>query len=204
MGTDALAAPARRPAAPARGPVTPVLGNERGSKVLAVYFDYHCPYCRKMDPLLPVLASRNPDLMILFKEFPVLREDSQVASRIALSAQLRGAYRRTHDRLMQYSGDYTGAVATDIAVWLGFDPSAFRKDMGDARIEAELQRNAAEGDAYGVLATPGIVTAAAVHLGESTLAQLQAMVDAAPAALPSGGHAQAYSGHGSSTWWSTT
>ncbi|HTV77896.1 MAG TPA: DsbA family protein [Steroidobacteraceae bacterium] len=178
-GRRAEASPAQRGAPPVRGPLTPFLGNAHPSKVMAVYFDYHCPYCREMDPLLPVLARRNPQLQILLKEFPVLEADSQVGARIALAAQLRGKFLQTHERLMKYSGDYTGAVATEIARWLGVDPDAFRKDMGDPRIEAELRMNAAEAQARGVNGTPGILTDAGVHSGGLPLERLQAMVNAA-------------------------
>lgn len=160
------------------GPLTPVLGNLHGTQVMAVYFDYHCPYCRAIDPFLTVLVGRNPGLQILYKEFPVLRPDSQVASRIALSARLRGRYFPVHHRLMHTKGDFTGAVATEIALWLHVDPTAFRKDMGDPRVDEELQRNADEARTMKIEGTPGIVTALGVEQGERSLAQLQALVDA--------------------------
>ncbi|HEY6925327.1 MAG TPA: DsbA family protein [Steroidobacteraceae bacterium] len=160
------------------GPLTPMLGSANGTRVLAVYFDYHCPFCRAMDPLLRVLVQRNPDLQILFKEFPILRLDSELAARIALSAQLRGRYFEVHDRLMSLSGDYTGAVATDIAQWLRVDPDPFRRDMGHPRVSAELEKNAQDALALGVVGTPALLTTKTVEQGGHTLAQLQALVDA--------------------------
>ncbi len=160
------------------GPLTPMLGSASGMRVLAVYFDYHCPFCRAMDPLLRLLLQRNPDLQILFKEFPILRLDSELAARIALSAQLRGRYFEVHDRLMSLPGDYTGAVATDIAQWLRVDPDAFRRDMGHPRVSAELEKNAQDARAMGVAGTPALVTTQTVEQGGHTLAQLQALVDA--------------------------
>ena len=171
-----------RSAIPRPGPLTPILGNAKGARVMAVYFDYHCPYCRAMDPLLPILVGRNPDLQILFKEFPILRWDSQTAARIALSARLRGRYFPVHHRLMRTTGDFTGAVATQIARWLQVDPTAFRKDMGDSRVEAEIERNAEEAQVLSIQGTPGIVTALGVEQGGRSLAQLQGLVDALGAA----------------------
>lgn len=174
--TSAYAGPLSE--ASAVGPLTPVLGSPSAKRTLAVYFDYHCPFCRAMDPLLNLLVQRNPDLRILFKEFPVLRLDSQLAARIALSAQLRGRYFEVHERLMHHSGDYTGAVATDIGRWLNVDVTAFRKDMGHPSVEAELQKNAEDADAIGVQATPAVVTALSVEQGARNLEQLQVIVDA--------------------------
>ncbi len=175
---DAAATAGGGRAPPRPGPLTPILGNARGTRVLAVYFDYHCPYCRAMDPLLRTLVERNPQLQILFKEFPILRWDSETAARIALSAQLRGRYFEVHERLMQSAGDFTGAVATDIARWLDVDPTSFRKDMGSAQISAELQSNAAEAQRMDIHGTPAVVSRIAIEQGGRSLPQLQAMVDA--------------------------
>jgi protein-disulfide isomerase len=169
---------AEQSSTPQPGPLTPILGNAMGTRVMAVYFDYHCPYCRRMDPLLPRLVERNPDLRILFKEFPILRWDSQTAARIALSAQLRGRYFEVHARLMRASGDFTGAVATDIARWLDVDPSDFRRDMGNSRVSAELERNAEDAQVIGIRGTPAVVTAAAISQGGRTLEELQSAIDA--------------------------
>ncbi len=100
-----------------------MLGPQQAPRVLAVYFEYHCPYCRATDKLLRPLAERNADLQILYREYPILREDSQLAARIALSAQIHGRFFETHDRLTHLSGEFTGAVATQIARSLGIEAS---------------------------------------------------------------------------------
>lgn len=160
------------------GPLTPALGPTEARRVLAFYFDYNCPYCRAVNGLLRPLAGRNPQLRILYKQFPVLSDDSETAARIALSAALRGRFFEAHERLMRHSGDYTGAVATAVARALGFDPNAFRHDMGDPRITAEIRENLADAQALGIQGTPGLVTAHALAEGGQDLGQLQALIDA--------------------------
>lgn len=161
------------------GPLTPMLGPQQAPRVLAVYFDYHCPYCRAADNLLRPLAERNADLRILYREYPILREDSELAARIALSAQLHGRFFEAHDRLMHLSGDFTGAVATQIARSLDIEVSIFRNDMGNERVSAELRENLGDAAALGIQSTPGYVTARGVHQGEIGMKRLQSMVDAA-------------------------
>lgn len=160
------------------GSLTPVMGQGNGGGVLAVYFDYHCPACRWMEPYLRTLAEKNPDLRILYRDLPILGPDSETAARIALSAQLRGKYFEVHDRLMQFSGEYTAAVATDIASWLNVDPEEFRKDMQDPRVDAELQKNFHDARALGVEGTPSILTVRDLKAGGRNLEQLQELVDA--------------------------
>ncbi len=158
--------------------LTPVMGQGSSGGVLAVYFDYHCPSCRWMEPHLRSLAEKNPDLRILYRDLPILGPDSETAARIALSAQLRGKYFEVHDRLMQFSGEYTAAVATDIASWLNVDPEEFRKDMQDPRVNAELRTNFHDARALGVEGTPSIVTAHDIAAGGRNLQQLQELIDA--------------------------
>lgn len=161
------------------GPLTPAIGPTRAARVLAVYMDYHCPFCRAMDPLLPKLAGRNPQLQIQYKELPVLRWDSQVAARIALVAQTYGRFATVHARLMHERGEFTGALATRIAESLQLDPIAFRRAMGSPAVEAEIAKNLRDADALGIEATPGLVTARTVVQGALSFEQLQALVDAA-------------------------
>jgi len=104
--------------------------------------------------------------------------DDETAARIALSAQLRGMYFEVHDRLMQLSGEYTAAVATDIAGWLNVDPEEFRKDMEDPRVDAELRKNFHDARALGVEGTPSVVTARNIEAGGRNLQQLQELIDA--------------------------
>lgn len=161
------------------GPLTPFIGPAGSARVLAVYMDYHCPYCRAMDPLLPKLARRNPKLQIEYKELPVLRWDSQVAARIALVAQKYGRFLDVHVRLFQESGDFTGALATRIAQSLNIDPTVFRRQMGGPAVDAEIAKNISDADALGIQATPGLVTGRAVVQGALNLEQLQTLVHAA-------------------------
>jgi len=159
------------------GPLTPYIGPARATRVLAMYMDYHCPFCRAMDPLLPKLTARNPGLQIEYKELPVLRWDSQVAARIALVAQKHGRFRQAHERLFQERGDFTGASATRIAESLGLDPQAFRLQMGSPAVSAELAKNFRDADALGIEATPGLVTLRTLVQGALDLQQLQALVN---------------------------
>lgn len=159
------------------GPLTPFLGPAKTARVLAVYMDYHCPFCRAMDPLLPRLAERNPRLQIEFKELPVLRWDSEVAARIALVAQKFGKYMEVHERLMRERGDFTGAAATRIAEWLKIDPIAFRREMGSAEVSAEIAKNLRDAEILGIEATPGLVTLRTVLQGALSFEQLQSLVN---------------------------
>ena len=41
-----------------------VVGNPRGEITLVEIFDYQCPHCRDMWPIINLLIKRNPDLRV--------------------------------------------------------------------------------------------------------------------------------------------
>jgi protein-disulfide isomerase len=62
-----------------------VAGNPDGDITLVEFFDYNCPYCRQMMPSVMELIEADPELRIVFRDWPVLGEESVNASRVALA-----------------------------------------------------------------------------------------------------------------------
>jgi protein-disulfide isomerase len=58
--------------------MSPVSGNPKGDVTVVVFFDYACGYCKKSVPELDALAAKDPNLRIVYKEFPILGPRSQV------------------------------------------------------------------------------------------------------------------------------
>ena len=47
-----------------RDPNAPVLGNPRGDITLTEFFDYNCPFCKKIMPKMQQLISTDPGLRL--------------------------------------------------------------------------------------------------------------------------------------------
>lgn len=54
----------------------PIGGNPDGNVTLVEFFDYNCPYCRVMAPIMDQAVAGDPQLKIVYKEFPILGPDS--------------------------------------------------------------------------------------------------------------------------------
>jgi protein-disulfide isomerase len=54
-----------------RDPDSPIGGNPDGNISVAEFFDYNCPYCRVMAPLMAQAEAADLQLRIVYKEFPV-------------------------------------------------------------------------------------------------------------------------------------
>src|SRR5271168_4369371 len=67
-----------------RDPDIPVAGNAGGDVTIVEYFDYQCPYCRRIAPELRQVVQDDGKVRLVLKDWPILGPISVVASRMAL------------------------------------------------------------------------------------------------------------------------
>lgn len=155
---------------------SPVGGNEQGDVTLVEFFDYNCPYCRKMAPVLIDAEKADPQLRIVFKEFPILGPGSEFAARAALAAQRQGRYEAFHHALMgakeKVSEDSVLATAAEI----GLDVERLKADMQEPSIQVAIGRNMALAAALRINGTPGFIVGDQILRGAAELTVLQDMI----------------------------
>lgn len=49
---------------------SPVGGNPNGDVTLVEFFDYNCPYCRQVTPIMQEAEKADAQLRVVYKEFP--------------------------------------------------------------------------------------------------------------------------------------
>jgi len=91
-------------------PQSPTAVNPKGDVTLVEFFDYRCPYCKQVEPSLEKLLQDDKQLRFVYKEFPVLGPDSELAAHVALAAKLQGKYDAFHRALMVTPGHPDEAV----------------------------------------------------------------------------------------------
>src|SRR3981081_3955890 len=69
-----------------RDPDIPVAGNVDGDITIVEWFDYNCPYCRKIDPELRQVIQDDGKVRLVLKDWPILLAGCKVASRMVLGA----------------------------------------------------------------------------------------------------------------------
>jgi protein-disulfide isomerase len=157
-------------------PAAPVGGNPAGDVTLVEFFDYNCPYCRRVAPTVADLEAADPNLRIVYKEYPILGPGSQFAARAALASRKQGKYVPFHHALMQAREQVTDASVMAIARAVGLDPERLRADMQDPAIQAAIARNLQLADALGIDGTPSFVIGDRVVPGAVELRTLQGLV----------------------------
>jgi protein-disulfide isomerase len=159
---------------------SPVGGNPEGDVTLVEFFDYRCGYCRRVVGSLRALVDQDEDLRVVFKEFPILGEDSVRASRAALAAERQGLYMPLHFALMAADDlSMEGIMAT--AAGVGLDTERLAQDMASPEIEAEISANYALANQLGIEGTPAFVVDDELIPGAVSQERLASLIDEARA-----------------------
>ncbi|PJK27569.1 DsbA family protein [Minwuia thermotolerans] len=156
-----------------------VAGNPEGDVTIVEFFDYRCGYCKRVMPTLFDEVERDGNVRLVFKEFPVLGDDSVLAARAGIAAAAQGRYRDMHLALMQTRGGLTEAKIMSIAGDLGLDTAELKRQMFSSTTEAEISANYELAQLLGIRGTPGFVIGTEVVPGAISPEQFRQFIDAA-------------------------
>ena len=134
-------------------------GARKPDLTIVEYFDYNCPYCKKVVPTFKQLLAEDKKLAIVYKDWPVLGESSVYAARCALAAGWQDKYFIAHDALLTGPRLTGNDQIEAILRGAGIDLDKLKKDMAShaGEITALLARNDAEAHALDLDGTPGIL-----------------------------------------------
>ena len=168
-----------------RDPEIPAAGNADGDITIVEYFDFNCPYCRKVEPELRQVVQDDGKVRLVYKDWPVLGPVSTAAARLALATKYQDKYVAAHDALMGSASRLTEPRIRELLSNAGIDVDRAGKDLEtNARaIDAILARNNDQAAAFGFKGTPSFIIGKFRVPGALTMAQFdQAIADARKAA----------------------
>jgi protein-disulfide isomerase len=138
-------------------PADPVIGNADADVVVVEFFDYRCPYCKRVSDALVDLVEGDAKVRVVYKEFPILGPESLVAAKVALAAHRQGKYQEVHEALMAHKGSFERAALLEVAANVGADATRLSADMEDPAILGQLRANDALAAELGITGTPGFL-----------------------------------------------
>jgi protein-disulfide isomerase len=157
-------------------PASPVGGNSRGDVTVVEFFDYRCGYCRAVAATVRQLLQEDPNVRLVYKEFPILGPESLLAARAALAARVQGKYVAFHEALMGAENPLTLDQILKIAGQVGLDVTRLQSDMEAPEIPAALQRNHQLAQELGIRGTPAFVVGTEMVPGALDLERLKELV----------------------------
>lgn len=131
-------------------------GAADGDAVLVEFFDYSCGYCRASLSDISKLLAEDRKLKVVYRELPILSEESGKAARVSLLAAEQGKYRPYHSALYA-AGRVTHDSIIDAAVSAGIDRKEAEKAIADTRYDGEIQKNIRLAQSLGASGTPTFV-----------------------------------------------
>jgi len=140
-----------------RDPNAPVLGNPEGDVTVVEFFDYNCPYCRRVKPHMEALLAADPNVRVVYREWPILGEGSVFAARAALASRNQGKYDEFHWAMMGLNGRAEEATVIRAAEEIGLNIAQLRRDMNAPEIDEHIQTSMRLSRAIGFSGTPSFV-----------------------------------------------
>jgi len=168
-----------------RDPDIPVAGNASGDISIIEYFDYQCPYCRKVEPELRQVVHDDGKVRLVWKDWPILGPMSVTASRMALASRYQDKFIPAHDALISINSKLTEAKIREALAGAGVDMDRLDRDLAGqaSAIDATLARNNDQASAFEFRGTPSFIVGKFRVPGVLTMAQFnQAISDARKAA----------------------
>lgn len=154
-------------------------GNPEGDVTVVEFMDYRCGYCRRAFQEVEDLVGTDGNIRFVLKEFPILGEQSDLASRFAVAVQqIEGpdAYKDAHDALMAMETDVTPEALSRLADGLGLDPEPILARMDGPEVAAVIDANHALAQALGISGTPTFVLGGRMVRGYLPFEAMQAAV----------------------------
>jgi protein-disulfide isomerase len=161
-----------------RDPEVPVAGNADGDVSIVEYFDFQCPYCRKIAPEIRQVVQDDGKVRLVFKDWPILGPVSVVASRMALASKFQDKYLEAHEALFGVASKLTEPRIRELLARAGIDVARLDRDLASnaKSIDAILARNNDQATAFGFRGTPSFIVGKFRVPGILTMAEFDQVI----------------------------
>jgi protein-disulfide isomerase len=159
-------------------PEVPVVGNLDGDIAIVEWFDYNCPYCRRLEPELRQVVQDDGKVRLVLKDWPILGLVSVVAARMALACKFQDKYNAAHDALIGVSSKLTVPRIDELLAGAGIDLDRAKRDLADKAktIDAILARNNTQAEGLGFNGTPSFIVGKFRVPGVLTMAEFEQVI----------------------------
>ena len=135
-------------AAPSKGPAN-------AKVTIVTYGDFQCPFCARFASNLDEAVGDNPDVRVVYKQFPLaFHNNANLAAQASLAAHAQGMFWEMHDMLYANQQQLGRQALEGYAEELGLDMERFRYALDSGMYEQTIREETAEGQKFGVQGTP--------------------------------------------------
>ena len=167
----------------------PMLGNPKAKVTLVEFSDFQCPFCRRFwKDTLPQIKKEYIDtgkVKFVYRDYPLsFHPGAQPAAESAQCAKDQNKFWEMHDKIFseqekQGQGTIQFSIG-DIKNWasqIGLNMSAFNQCLDSGKYKSEIEKDVADGSAYGVSGTPTLYINGNPIVGAQPFSAFKAIID---------------------------
>ena len=155
-------------------------GNPDGDITLVEFLDYRCGYCKRAHGEVAKLLETDGNIKLIVKEFPILGDQSLLASRFAVATkQVAGndAYKQLNDALMAFNGEVSLPALRRLGESFELDVAAIEAKMDSDEVTQEIAQTRALAQKLQITGTPTFVMQDEMLRGYLPYDQMMALVE---------------------------
>ncbi len=157
----------------------PVAGNPDGDVTIVEFFDVRCPYCKRIEPAMAQFLASDKKVKLVYKDLPILGAASTLGSKALLAAHRQRGYEAFRTAVMKIPSDITMASLEGVAKKQGLDWARMVRDMEDAGVRQQIERNLELAHILNIQGTPALIIGDEVVPGAIDAADMAKLVAAA-------------------------
>lgn len=131
-------------------------GSANADVTIVEFFDYACGFCRTSLPDIERLLAEDSNIRVVYRELPILSQESVDAALVSLSAARQGEYYDFH-RALFASGRPGEATIAEAQQSAGLSATQVQRDINDGAIMVEIQTNRELAGRLELTGTPAFV-----------------------------------------------
>jgi len=159
--------------APSKGPV-------KAPVTIVKFEDFHCPFCKKVQPTLAqVLSKYGEKVRLIHRDFPIdgIHPAARKAHEAARCANEQGKFWQYHDVLYANAPKADAADLKSYAREVGLDVPAFEKCVASGEFRDVVQKDIEEGTRLGVNGPPAFFINGRLLSGAEPIERFAAIID---------------------------
>lgn len=163
----------------AEDPTDPFIGSATPKVTIVEFFDQNCGYCKRMIDVKSKITNELKDVKIVFKEFPILGENSRMLAKAALAVNIvdKSKYFEFHSKVMHADGVKDEAAVEVIVQGLGIDLAKYKAAYAGDEVAKKLDANAKLAAEIGLRGTPAYVVGDQLIPGAISFEEIKKLVE---------------------------
>ncbi len=134
-------------------------GDKQSKNIIVEFFDYNCSYCKKAHQDLKKTLNETKDVKIIYKNFPILSENSLKLSKYAIiiSEIDQQKFSDFHNYIMNFKGQPKDNDIIELIKKLDLNINLIESRINEKNIKKKLNKDIELANKLGLRGTPAFV-----------------------------------------------